>query len=105
MLGLVKPYLSQDPRLITLCCRHAVTSCCRAGPHSAREENFSRSVKSSGPITGPCSILIATLGLLTIFSSGAIKYHTRVCAAIVSGSIAAITAKARLDIARVEQAL
>jgi hypothetical protein len=77
-LGLVNPYLSHEPRLITLICRHCVTSFWRAGSHSAREGNFPRDLKSSGPTTGPCSILIATLGLLMIFSSGAIRYQ--VCA-------------------------
>src|SRR5262245_54396994 len=82
-LGLVKPYLSHEPRLIMLIIRHCVTSFCRSGSHSAREGNFPRDLKSSGPTTGPCSILIATLGSLMIFSSGAIRYQVRAAAAVV----------------------
>jgi hypothetical protein len=96
-LGLVKPYLSQDPRLITLSCRHLVTNFCRAGSHSAREENFPREVNSSGPITGPCSILTATRGLLTIFSSAAIRYHVCACAAVAKSIATPIVASTRFD--------
>jgi hypothetical protein len=97
-LGLVKPYLSHDPRLITQSRRHSVTSFCRAGSHSAREENFSRDVNSSGPITGPCSILVATLGLLTIFSSGAIRYHVCAWATVAKSIVAAIAVNTGFDI-------
>lgn len=72
-LGLVKPYLSHEPRLITLSCRHCVTSFWRAGSHCAREGNSPRELNLSGPTTGPCSILMATFGSLKIFSSGAIR--------------------------------
>jgi hypothetical protein len=89
-LGLVKPYLSHDPRLITLSRRHSVTSCCRLGSHSAREVNFEREVNSNGPITGPCSILTATPGLLRIFSSGAIRYHVCAWTAVAQSIVSAI---------------
>jgi hypothetical protein len=76
ILGLVKPYLSHEPRLIMDCCRQLLINVRRSGSHSVREVNLPREINSSGPATGPCSILIATLGSLTIFSSGAIRYHS-----------------------------
>jgi len=97
-LGLVKPYLSHAPRLITLSCRHSVMSCCRAGSHSAREENFARDINSSGPITSPCPILVVTPGSLTIFSSGAIRYHVCACAAVTKGIVSAIAVKTKAEI-------
>ena len=49
-------------------------------------------------MTGPCSILIATLGLLTIFSSGAIRYQVRACAAVAKSIVSAIAENMRFDI-------
>lgn len=98
ILGLVKPYLSHEPRLIMLRWRHSPTSFRRAGSHSARDENLPRDINSSGPTTGPCSILIATLGLLRISSSGAIRYHVFAWAAVARSIVTAIVANTGLDI-------
>jgi hypothetical protein len=97
-LGLLKPYLSHEPRLITLSCRHWVTIFWRAGSHSARDGNSPREVNLSGPTTGPCSILMAVLGLLTIFSSGAIRNQSDSGEAAAESIISIILTNTKLDI-------